>query len=176
MGRVPDWAAALTGRAVMRSPGRPPVRRDLERAFWGRIAEGLTSEDAAIAVGVSGPVGSRWFRHAGGMPPISLAPESGRYLSFSEREDIAVMVAEGLSMRTIADRIGRSPSTISREIRRNAATRSGKLEYRASVAQWKADLAARRPKVAKLLEHERLREYVQEKLSGVLRDENGDVV
>ena len=176
MGRVPDWAAALTGRAVMRSPGRPPVRRDLERAFWGRIAEGLTSDDAAIAVGVSGPVGSRWFRHAGGMPPISLAPESGRYLSFSEREDIAVMVAEGLSMRTIADRIGRSPSTISREIRRNAATRSGKLEYRASVAQWKADLAARRPKVAKLLEHERLREYVQEKLSGVLRDENGDVV
>ena len=61
MGRPPGWAAALTGRAVMRSPGRPPVRRDLERAFWGKIAEGLTSEDAAMACGVSGPVGSRWF-------------------------------------------------------------------------------------------------------------------
>lgn len=176
MGRQPDWAAALTGRAVMRSPGRPPVRRDLERAFWGRITEGLTSEDAAITVGVSGPVGSRWFRHAGGMSPIDLAPVSDRYLSFSEREDIAVMSAEGLSMRTIADRIGRSPSTISREIRRNAATRSGKLEYRASVAQWKADLSARRPRVAKLVDHQRLREYVQEKLSGVIHDENGDVV
>jgi hypothetical protein len=47
MGRTPGWAAALTGRAVMLSPGRPPVRRDLERAFWVRIARGLTSEDAA---------------------------------------------------------------------------------------------------------------------------------
>ena len=88
----------------MRSPGRPPVRRDLERAFWGKIAEGLTSEDAAMACGVSGPVGSRWFRHAGGMPPIDLTPVSGRYLCFSEREQIAVMRAEGVSMRMIADR------------------------------------------------------------------------
>ena len=151
MGRPPGWAAALTGRAVMLSPGRPPVRRDLERAFWVQIARGLTSEDAAVACGVSAPVGSRWFRHAGGMPPIELAPVSGRYLSFSEREDIAVLRAEGISMRQIAIRIGRSPSTISRELRRNAATRNGKLDYRASTAQWKADLAARRPKAAKLL-------------------------
>ena len=176
MGRPPGWAAALTGRAVMRSPGRPPVRRDLERAFWGKIAEGLTSEDAAMACGVSGPVGSRWFRHAGGMPPIDLTPVSGRYLCFSEREQIAVMRAEGVSMRMIADRIGRSPSTISRELRRNAATRNGKLEYRASTAQWKADLAARRPKPAKLAVHSRLREYVQDKLSGVIRDGDGNVV
>src|SRR6476469_10138465 len=161
MGRPPGWAAALTGRAVMLSPGRPPVRRDLERAFWVQIARGLTSEDAAVACGVSSPVGSRWFRHAGGMPPIELAPVSGRYLSFSEREDIAVMRAQGISMRQIAIRIKRSPSTISRELRRNAATRNGKLEYRASIAQWKADLAARRPKTAKLVEHEHLREYVQ---------------
>ena len=63
------------------------------------------------------------------------------------------MRAEGISMRQIAIRIGRSPSTISRELRRNAATRGGKLEYRASTAQWKADLAARRPKPAKLVEH-----------------------
>ncbi len=77
MGRPPGWAAALTGRAVMRSPGRPPIRRDLERAFWVQIAAGLTSEDAAVACGVSGPVGTRWFRNAGGMPPIELAPASG---------------------------------------------------------------------------------------------------
>jgi IS30 family transposase len=176
MGRPPGWVAALTGRAVMRSPGRPPVRRDLERAFWGQIACGLTSEDAAIACGVSGPVGTRWFRHAGGMPPIELTPVSGRYLSFTEREDIAALRAQGISMRQIAIKLKRSPSTISRELRRNAATRGGKLEYRASTAQWKADLAARRPKTAKLVEHGRLREYVQEKLSGVLRDETGDVV
>jgi IS30 family transposase len=106
------------------------------------------------------------------MPPIELAPASGRYLCFSEREDIAVMRAQGISMRQIAIRIGRSPSTVSRELRRNAATRNGKLEYRASTAQWKADLAARRPKQAKLVERQHLREYVQDKLSGVLRDEN----
>jgi transposase len=168
MGRPPGWVAALTGRAVMRSPGRPPVRRDLERAFWARIAEGLTSDDAATACGVSGPVGTRWFRQAGGMPPIELTPVSGRYLSFTEREDIALLRAKGMSMRGIADRLGRSPSTISRELRRNA-TRNGKLSYRASTAQWKADLAARRPKPVKLAEHDRLREYVQDKLSGVIR-------
>jgi IS30 family transposase len=110
------------------------------------------------------------------MPPIDLTPVSGRYLSFSEREDIAVMRAEGVSMRTIADRIRRSPSTISRELRRNAATRNGKLEYRASTAQWKADLAARRPKPAKLAGYSRLREYVQDRLSGVIRDGDGNVV
>ena len=58
------------------------------------------------------------------------------------------------------------PSTISRELRRNAATRGGKLDYRASVAQWKAELAARRPKTAKLVANERLREYVQDRLPG----------
>jgi hypothetical protein len=74
-----------TGRPAMRSPGRPPVRRDLERSFWRRIAEGMSSEDAAVACGVSGPVGSRWFRERGGMPLIELGPPSGRYLSFAER-------------------------------------------------------------------------------------------
>ena len=62
-------------------------------------------------------------------------------------------------MREIARRLGRDPSTISRELRRNAATRAGKLEYRASVAQWKADLLARRPKAAKLVANERLHQY-----------------
>ena len=105
MGRPPGWAAALTGRAVMRSPGRPPVRRDLERAFWGKIAEGLTSEDAAMACGVSGPVGSRWFVTLAVCHRSDLTPVSGRCLYFPEREQIAVMRAEGVSMRMIADRI-----------------------------------------------------------------------
>ena len=60
------------------------------------------------------------------------------------------MRAQGVGVREIARRIGRSPSTVSRELRRNAATRGGRLEYRASVAQWKAELMARRPKTAKL--------------------------
>nr|GLK41105.1 hypothetical protein GCM10017611_79800 [Rhodococcus wratislaviensis] len=110
------------------------------------------------------------------MPPIDLSPVSGRYLSFVEREDIAVMRAEGASMRAIATHLERSPSTVSRELRRNAATRNGKLDYRASTAQWKADVAARRPKPVKLAENDRLREYVQDKLSGVIEDEDGNVV
>ena len=112
----------------MRSPGRPPVRRDVERAFWVKIAEGLTSEDAAIACGVSGPVGSRWFRERGGMPSIELSPPSDRYLSFAEREEIALLREQGRGVRAIAREIGRSPSTISRELRRNAATRRWRVE------------------------------------------------
>ncbi len=94
---------------------------------------------------------------------------SGRYLSFQEREEIAILNSQGVGVREIARRLGRDPSTISRELRRNAATRGGKLEYRASVAQWKAELIARRPKTAKLAVNEPLREYVQERLSGRIR-------
>jgi len=102
-----------------------------------------------------------------------LAPLSGRYLSFEEREEIAMLKAQGIGVRESARRLGRSPSTISRELRRNAATRGGKLDYRASVAQWKAELMARRPKAAKLTTDERLREYVQERLSGEVRRPDG---
>ena len=76
------------------------------------------------------------------------------------------MKAQGAGVREIARRLGRAPSTISRELRRNAATRAGKLEYRASVAQWKAELVAQRPKAAKLVTNEPLRDYVQERLAG----------
>jgi IS30 family transposase len=167
---------ALTGRSAMKSPGAPSHRREVEREFWREIAKGVTSEEAAIAVGVSQAVGGRWFRHRGGMPSIDLAPLSGRYLSFREREEIALLRAQGAGVRAIARQVGRAPSTISREVRRNAATRGGKLEYRASVAQWKAELVAQRPKTAKLVANERLREYVQERLSGQVRRPDGTPV
>ena len=79
-------------------------------------------------------------------------------------------------MRAIARELGRSPSTISRELRRNAATRGGRLEYRASIAQWKAELQARRPKTAKLAANERLRDYVQDRLAGAVRAADGTPV
>jgi len=107
------------------------------------------------------------------MPSIGLAPLSGRYLSFREREEIAILKAQGVGVRAIGRRLGRDPSTISRELRRNAATRGGKLDYRASVAQWKAELVAQRPKIAKLVGNVRLREYVQERLSGQVRRPDG---
>ena len=69
-------------------------------------------------------------------------------------------------VREVARRLGRAGSTISRELRRNAATRSGGLAYRASTAQWHAERAARRPKPTKLAVNAALRRYVQERLAG----------
>jgi len=76
-------------------------------------------------------------------------------------------------VREIARRLRRNPSTISRELRRNASTRTWRLEYKTSIAQWHAERRARRPKVAKLVANERLREYVQDRLSGVVRGAGG---
>src|SRR3954462_1250819 len=143
--RCSDWAL----RAVLpRSPGRPGVaQRESRRRFWAAIAVGRSSEAAAIEVGVSPAVGARWFREAGGMSPRIFAPSakppSERYLSFAEREELALLRARGCGVRETARRLGRAASTISRELRRNAATRSGGLEYRATTAQWHAHRAGR---------------------------------
>jgi IS30 family transposase len=168
-----QWRADRALRPPMRSPGRPEPSRAVQRAFWRLIAQGVTSEDAGAEVGVSTPVATRWFRHAGGMPPISLDEPTGRYLSFDEREEIAVLREQEHGVREIARRIGRDPSTVSRELRRNAATRAGKQVYRAGVAQWKAQQAAKRPKVAKLAMNPRLRAYVEHKLAGEVTDAEG---
>jgi hypothetical protein len=85
MGRPAGWMASLTGRSAMKSPGAPSHRREVQREFWTEIAKGLWPEDAAEAVGVSAAVGTRWFRHAGGMTPFEHPGLSGRYLSFKER-------------------------------------------------------------------------------------------
>jgi len=104
------------------------------------------------------------------MPSTTLAPwseaPSGRYLSFTEREEVALCRARRVGIREIARRLSRSSSTISREVRRNAATRGGGLEYRATTAQWHADRSACRPKPAKLKVNEPLRTYVQDRLAG----------
>jgi IS30 family transposase len=155
------------------SPGRPVLAaRDEQRRFWAAIAAGMASEDAAHQAGMSQAVGTRLFRKAGGMPPAMFRPStklvSGRYLLFSEREEIALLRVQGCSMREVARRLGRAASTISRELRRNASTRSGSLEYRATTAQWHAERSARRPKQAKLALNAALRTYVEERLAGVV--------
>lgn len=171
-----QWRADRALRPPIRSPGRPAPSRAVQRQFWRLIATGITSAEAALAVGVSVPVGSRWNRHAGGMSPISLAEPTGRYLSFEEREEIAILHAQNKGVREIAREIGRDPGTVSRELRRNAATRGGKLEYRATVAQWKAQQSAKRPKAAKLLENTQLRQYVHDRLAGNVRRPDGTIV
>ena len=74
----------------------------------------MSSWDAALEAGVSQPVGTRWFRENGGMLPTTLTPLSGRYLSFGEREEIALLRAQKVGVCEIARRMERSSSTISR--------------------------------------------------------------
>lgn len=170
-------ASDRAGREKLYSPGRPTAGGAERRRFWVGIAAGLRSEEAAVAAGVSSPVGTRWFRESGGMPPSHLRPSapplSRRYLCFEEREQIALLRAKGKGVREIAHELARAASTISRELRRNAATRCGGLEYRATTAQWHADRAARRPKVAKLMINAALRKYVQDRLAGLVKAPSG---
>ena len=165
-------------RGKLSSPGRPPIwqRENLCR-FWQGIAAGFSSEEAAVEAGISAPVGNRLFRSFGGMPPTHLAPSASlrksRSLTFSEREEIALECARGTGVRAIARHLGRSRSTISREIRRNSATRGGGFDYRALNAQWHADRAAQRPKNSKLSINPALRDYVWERLAGVIATPKG---
>jgi IS30 family transposase len=109
--------------------------------------------------------------------PTTLGPRatplSGRYLSFVEREEIALDRAQQLGIRKIARQLKRAASTISREVRRNAAARGGGLEYRATNAQWHTERAARRPKPAKLAVNRVLKTYVEDRLSGTLVSATG---
>lgn len=128
-------------RKKMSSPGRSRAAHRSQQVLFSRLIEkGLSSEEAAVQAGASAPVGRRWFREAGGMPPSqyskSAPPLSSRYLCFAEREEIAFCRAQGHGVCAIARRIGRSASTISRELRRNSAKRSGGFEYRATTALW----------------------------------------
>src|SRR6516164_8003647 len=175
---MPRRSAALDRAAAAgtRSGGHPPAgRREHRVRFWEAIARGASSVDAATEAGVLPSIGVRWFRKGGGMPPLTLAPVSGRYLSFEEREEIAVLLARGAGVREIARQLGRAPSTISRELQRNAATRTGRPEYRASTAQTHADRRARRPKPAKLALIPELRRYVQDRLAGSVQRPDGSV-
>jgi IS30 family transposase len=164
-------------RGHIPSPGRPGIAWREDRVkFWAAIARGLKSDEAGVEAGISSPVAYRWFKHAGGVNPCLPPTVTGRYLSFLEREEIAIFRAQNLGVREIARRLNRSPSTISRELRRNASTRTWRLDYKASTAQWHAERRARRPKAAKLAANDSLRDYVQERLSGVQRTPDGRLV
>ena len=149
--------------------GRPPVRVEVQRVFWQQVAAGLSVIDAGAACGVSRPTAQRLFARSGGVIPSIVDEPSGRGLSFAEREEIAVRRAAGAGVRQIAEELGRSPSTISRELSRN--TTHGRDGYRATTAQQAADGRARRPKPAKLATDLRLRGWVQARLKEKLSPE-----
>ena len=146
--------------------GRPALPVEVQRRFWVMVRAGSVPGDAADAIGVSRTVAWRWFREAGGVIPAlvsSTVPGSlPSRLSFGEREDLACRRAAGEGVRVIARAMGRSPSTISRELSRGTVRR--KSGYRASMAQAGADVRALRPKVSMLAGNDRLREHVQDRL------------
>jgi IS30 family transposase len=133
--------------------------------FWGLVRSGLSPREAGLALGARrGAEG--WFARAGGVKANGPGPVSGRYLSLAEREEIALGLAREESYRVIGARIGRPASTISREVARNGPRGwpNGPREYRAVLAQARAEERARRPKAAKLAGNDELRGWVQAKL------------
>ena len=158
------------------------TKRDVKSRFWVLIRSGLLREAAGDLVGVDPATGSRWFSQAGGVIPAHvLQPLGRRYLCLEEREEIFAGVERGESIRHIARRLSRAPSTVLRELRRNmrhqlyrSRSRLGNhptgrrrtlpWNYRPSAAQARAEQNARRPKLAKLRCHLQLRELVQAKL------------
>ncbi|GGR45700.1 IS30 family transposase [Nocardioides luteus] len=140
--------------------GRPKSPREFDRRFWAGIRAGLGVTGAAAEAGMSLTSAKQRFRKAGGVNPTRRGSPVGRYLSWSEREEIAALVHAGHGVREIARRLGRSPGTISRE-RDRGATAQG---YRASIAQARADAGRSAPRAAKLATNLRLRREVQARL------------
>jgi IS30 family transposase len=159
--------------------GRLPWPRAVRLVFWDGVRAGLGVREAGAAAGAE-RTAEEWFRAAGGVKgngPAGVV--SGRYLSLVEREEIAVGLAAGLPVRQIAAGLGRAPSTVSREVARNASRRG----YRAVAAQAQAEFRAARPKTAKLAGNARLRGWVAarlaerwspEQISVMLKQEFGD--
>ena len=131
-----------------------------ERAeIWRRYGDGESLRSISRSLD-RGLWHVRMYVHStGGRRPLAVE-RSGLRLSLAEREEISRSLAAGESCRTIADRMRRSPSTISREVSRNG----GRLRYRACAAEDAARARARRPKPRKLSLFSRLRRLVEAKL------------
>ena len=140
----------------------------VRRVFWERVRFGDSVAEASAAAGVSRDTGTVWIRDAGGVNPYSTDVVAGRYLSLAERELIAEMRQDGDGVRVIATALGRSPSTVSRELKRNLTTAGHgrhRERYRPGPAQRQADLRSRRPKTTKLADCPRLAREVQRLLT-----------
>jgi IS30 family transposase len=129
--------------------------------IWDRWEKGESLNAIARDLGRGHSAVQGALARTGGIRP----PERSRSalaLSLAEREEISRGIAVGLSIRTIATQLGRAPSTISREIRRNG----GRRQYRANQAEEAAWQRAHRAKRCKLVQNPALARIVAEKLMG----------
>ncbi|MER5200758.1 IS30 family transposase [Streptomyces sp. NPDC002755] len=140
-------------------------RLELEAEYWRLLAAGVGSVEACRRLGIGRKTGYRWRAENGGLQPDYLpeASRSGRYLSLSERRRIASLRGRGLAIREIAGRLGRAPSTVSRELRRNSRPHDyGR--YDADLAHHRGRERAGRPRRSKLATDPELKAEVQSKL------------
>jgi len=149
-----DWVLSVAEYSIF-------IRPDLLQRFWQVVADGGFISDAVAVIDTSRRTGRRVLVEAGGVRPRRGRGLKGRCLTFCEREEIALGRAGDESMRSIAERLGRSPSTISRELQRNL-DRHGR--YRATAARAHAYERASRPKPAKLATILALRAKVEQDL------------
>jgi transposase, IS30 family len=159
----------------IRADRAPQGRRKLaaEREAYSRLMQqGLSNDEACRIVGINSKTGRRWRNGRGASgrnkaaPPIgSVAPpcSPSRYLSQADRLHIADRLRDHATIRAIAEELGRSPSTISREIRRNRHPVNG--QYRPYAAQDRADGRRPRPKTTKIGRNRVLRNFIQARLA-----------
>ena len=138
---------------------------DAETLYWQLIQSGTGTVEACKIVGIGRKTGYRWRAENGGLPPARVAESSrsSRYLSLLERQRIATLHRDGLGVRAIAARLGRSPSTVSRELQRNMRPHDNG-HYDGDLAHVRARERARRPRRGRLLAEPGLRAEVQAKL------------
>lgn len=109
--------------------GRHPKSAEVRGRFWTARASGATLREAVHTAGVSRTAGHYWLKESGGVRPRPKAPPPALRLSLAEREEISRGLAKGEALTSIAFRLGRSVSTVSREVRRNTTLRgTGRTE------------------------------------------------
>ena len=96
------------------------VLKDRENLFWDRVRAGMSAAAACESLGVNRRQGYRWITAAGGRISVPAVASSGCYLGQEERLRIADLRLGGAGVRAIARDLGRSASTVSRELRRNS--------------------------------------------------------
>lgn len=140
-------------------------RLGIEDEYWQLILTGVGTVEACKLVGIGRKTGYRWRAERGGLPPRRRVERdrSDRYLTLLERQRIATLRRQGHSMREVARRLGRSPATISRELRRNTAPHDVG-GYDGDLAHHRARERLERPRGGRLASEPGLREAIQSKL------------